>query len=323
MILFSASYHAGTPSADLRAYTVCAELKRRGYAVEIVNPADGVGHCRAKISSLDRRDALYIQKWAGQMHTPEELRQCLGVVVYDFDDMTSSQKHLDMLNRCDAAVVGTKFLATQIESKPVLVAPSPIEPELFGRPIPYGERMKGVVVAKYGLKPYLGKLANLAPRLNEMLARHGYSMWFLGAHKPREYQRLRELFPDCHVYPLVRMGKFYELQVPVIKRAMWGFVPYDKRCRGKSATSALTMMACGVPCQAFVYGECEELFGPRLRRWIVRDDDRFFENAERLMTDPSHGERFIQVSEERVQDYSLERYCDKLVEFLRGLGASL
>lgn len=323
MILFSASYQAGTPSADLRAYAVCDELKRRGYAVEIVNPADGVGHCRARIASLDRRDALYIQKWAGQMHVPEEMRHCLGVVIYDFDDLTSSKKHFDMLSRCDAAVVGTQFLASQLEGKPVLVAPSPIKPELFGKPIPYGERMNGVVVAKYGLKPYLGKLANLAPRLNELLARHGYSMWFLGAHKPREYQRLRELFPDCHVYPLVRMDKFYELQVPVIKRARWGFVPYDKRCRGKSATSALTMMACGVPVQAFAYGECEELFGRRLRRWVVRDDDRFFENAECLMSDPLYGERFVQVCKEQVQDYSLERHCDRLVEFIRSLGVSL
>jgi hypothetical protein len=228
-----------------------------------------------------------------------------------------------MLGVCHAAVVGTRWLASQTGGKPTLVAPTPIEPHLFGEPIPYAERQPAVVVAKYGMKPYLGKLAKLAPRLNEVLRRHGHRMWFLGAHRPAEYRRLRELYPECRVYPLVKMHQFYDVQVPIIKAAKWGFVPYDRRCRGKSATSVLTMMACGVPVQAFAFGECEEMFGRRLRRWVVRDDDRFFENAERLMSDPTQGERFMQVASQQVGLYSLGTHCDHLTRFLEGLGVSL
>lgn len=323
MILFSASYFSGTPSADLRAYKVCEEFVRRGIAAEVIGPEDGAEHCRQRIASLGPKDALYVQKWAGLMHSPAELTDCDATVLYDFDDLTSSKKHLSMLSRCQAAVVGTKWLVSQVVGKPVLVAPTPVEPRLFGEPVPYADRKPGVVVAKYGMKPYLGKLAKLAPRLNDMLARHGYCMWFLGAHRPTEYDRLRELFPDCRIYPLVKMHKFYEVQVPVIKMASWGFVPYDKRCRGKSATSVLTMMACGVPVQAFAFGECEEMFGRRLRRWVVRDDDKFFENAERLMTDSAQAERFVKVSQEQVMLYSLDAHCDRLTRFLGDLGVAL
>jgi len=319
MILFSASYRRGTPSADLRAYKVCEELVRRGVAADVVGPDSGPAYYRERVAALGPTDILYVQKWSG-MNDREEFSDCAARIVYDFDDLTSSKRHAGILELCAAAVVGTSSLAVQASGKPVLVAPTPIEPQLFGEPVPYGDRKPGVVVAKYGMKPYLGKLADLAPGLNELLKTYGYTMWFLGAHRTAEYRRLRELYPGCSIYPLVKMNRFYEVQVPVIKMASWGFVPYDKRCRGKSATSALTMMACGVPVQAFAFGECEDLFGRRLRRWAVRNNDRFFENAERLMSDLSQGERFVKVCAEQVELYSLTAHCDRLVRFFGELG---
>jgi len=319
MILFSASYRRGTPSADLRAYGVCEELTRRGVKADVIGPDAGSTRYRERVASLGPRDVLYVQKWSG-MNDCEEFSGCAARIVYDFDDLTSSKRHMAILDMCHAAVVGTSSLAAQVTGKPLLVAPTPIDPIPFGDPVPYGDRKPGVVVAKYGMKPYLGKLAELAPGLNELLDRYGYTMWFLGAHRPAEYQRLRELYPGCSIYPLVRMDRFFEVQVPVIKMASWGFVPYDKRCRGKSATSALTMMACGVPVQAFAFGECEEMFGRRLRRWVVRNSERFFENAERLMSDPSQGERFVKVCAEQVQQYSLAAHCDRLIRFFKGMG---
>jgi glycosyltransferase involved in cell wall biosynthesis len=322
VILFSASYRRGTPSADLRAYKVCEELARRGAKADIAGPGDSTDY-RAKVAALRPKDVLYVQKWAGPLHGPEIAPLCRGKIVYDFDDLTSSRRHAALLGVCHAAVVGTRWLASQTGGKPTLVAPTPIEPRLFGEPIPYAERQPAVVVAKYGMKPYLGKLAKLAPRLNDALRRHGHRMWFLGAHRPAEYQRLREMYPGCLIYPLVKMPRFYEVQVPIIKVARWGFVPYDRRCRGKSATSLLTMMACGVPVQAFAFGECEEMLGPGLRRWAVRGDDRFFENAERLMSDPAQGEMFVRAARRRVEMYSLAAHCDRLTRFLEGLGATL
>ncbi len=319
MILFSASYHRGTPSADLRAYRVCDRLRANGVEAEAVGPADGASYCRERILSLGPGDTLYVQKWSGQLHTSNDLSRCRARIVYDFDDLTSSAKHAELVKLCNAFVVGAKSLASQVQGKPVLVAPTPIEPELFGDPVPYSDREPGVVVAKYGMKPYLGKLADLAPMLVPMLKKYGHNMWFLGAHRPAEHQRLQELYPGCRVHPLVKMGRFYDVQVPIIKAARWGFVPYDKRCRGKSATSALTLMACAVPCQAFAFGNCEEMFGRRLRRWVVRDNERFMENAERLMSDPASGERFIKVCAGRVSANSMEAHCERLHAFLMEL----
>lgn len=321
MILFSASYHRGTPSADLRAYRVCDRLRANGVEAEAIGPADGSSYCRERILSLGPTDTLYVQKWSGQLHNASDLSRCRARIIYDFDDLTSSAKHKELVKRCSAFVVGTKSLASQVQGRPVLVAPTPIEPELFGDPVPYADREPGVVVAKYGMKPYLGKLADLAPMLVPLLEKYGHSMWFLGAHRPAEHQRLKELYPGCRVYPLVKMGRFYDVQVPIIKAARWGFVPYDRRCKGKSATSALTLMACGVPVQAFAFGECGDMFGPRLRRWVVRDNERFAENAERFMSDPSHGERFIKVCAERVSAHSLKAHCESLLAFIGELGS--
>lgn len=327
MILFSASYSRGTPSARLRAYDVCTELCRRGIDADIIGPDDGIDCGRQRFASLRRNDVLYMQKWASNLHRVHELDRCIAKVVYDFDDLTSAQEHRMLLKRCDAFVVGAKTLAQQVISKPVLIAATPLHPALFGDHIPYKERISrdrpGVVVAKYGFKPYLGKLGELAPELNRVLDRHGYSLWFLGAHHASEYKALKEMYPTCSIYPLVKMDEFYEVQVPMIKQAAWGFVPYNRRCKGKSATSVLTLMACGVPVQAFAFGECGEMFGRRLRRWAVNTNERFFENAERLMTDPAQAERFIEIADGRVREYSLNAHCDRLVDFLRNLGVVL
>lgn len=324
MILFSASYGRGVPSANLRAHSVCDWLCSKGIEAECMSPSDDIVQCRERVARLSPSDVLYIQKWAFDLHKPREIHRCKAKIVYDFDDLTSAKRHIDLLQACDAAVVGTKFLASQVVGKPYLVAPSPIRPEMYGDPKPFGDRRNGVVVAKYGLKPYLGKLAKLAPELNRILDKYEHQMWFFGASRPAQYDRLWELYPGCKVHPIVKnMESFYRTQVPIMKLARWGFVPYDKRCKGKSATSLLTLMACGIPSQAFAYGECEEVFGSRLRRWSVRHDDRFFENAERFMSDTAQCERFVKVSQERLRAYSLDTYCGKLADFIRGLGAEL
>ena len=286
-IYFLPSYIERAPSSRVRVYCIARSLYGFDESVKVLphNWSHDQKHCI--LESVKAQDIIYVQKWRTAFNSVEHLSEYKGKckLVFDMDDATGDPQALQLIDLCDALVVGNHFLYDQHkDKKTTFLVPSPVDLKEY--PQWKGEsKERQISIAKCGIKPMLKPMFALMPILRSIQETHPFTLLLAGFNDDVQQQEVEKNIKFSKCLPLEKYDDYLRRTVPLLQQTQLSILPFIARDDGKSGHSLLANMAMGVPTIASSYAECEHIIKQGENGFIARNNEEWKNYIEQLFND--------------------------------------
>jgi glycosyltransferase involved in cell wall biosynthesis len=275
-------------------------------------------------------DLVFLYREAIPLGPPliERLIASRGVpIVYDFDDaiflpavseanrailfLKDPGRVARIIELSAEVVVGNEFLAAFARRyhPRVTVVPTAVDTERFV-PAPVRPAPRELVVGWIGSPTTFTYLQSLVPVLQEVAARHPFTLRVSGAGRPVQFPGLTV---DDVPWTL-------ENEVTLFNACDIGVYPLtdDDWSRGKCGFKAIQFMACGVPVVAAAVGVNRDIVQDGVNGYLAATPSEWVDKLSRLLADADQRARFAAAGRRTIeQHYSLRVTAPTLAGILR------
>jgi len=270
--------------------------------------------------SIEPEDILYVQKWRTDFNCVEHLTRYRSKckIIFDMDDTTGDKQALDLIELCDALVVGNHYLydTHNTGQQPVFLVPSPVDLKEYPKFTTEGPL--SISLAKCGIGPQIGPLDKLKEALCQLHRKYRCELVLAGFNDKADEIKVKEMFPFAQCHSLKTYDEYLRVTVPILQKTTVGILPFTKRDNGKSGHSALANLAMGVPTTSTVYAECGYIIEDGVNGLIVNNRDEWYSKIETLFNNPDLRMKFRQAGWDTIAArYDVPVIAQKLLECLK------